>query len=167
MVLAAPTGEILARLGRAIGGALDGGWAAEPPAARLALLAREALERWVREAYPGSACEGAALDRDSRRRLSLTIHSPAVTHRVEIRGMACGDPFETAPPPAAPLDRSWVVLAHLGGPCRNFDAAAARIAGAGLRLVDRRDAPRLSLGLWMGADAPDGCPACPGTPPPG
>ncbi len=160
MALAASTVEILDRLERAVLENFERGWAEEPPAARMALLVREELERWTRSAYPGSTCEGSGLDRDSRRRLALTIHSAPTTHRVEIRGMACGDPLEGVLPPGGPEAHSWVVLAHWGAPCRNLEAAADLVARAGLRRVDRRETPRLSLSLWMGRAAPEGCPDC-------
>ncbi len=160
MALASPTGEILERLERAIERELHTRWRAEPPAARLALVIREELERWTREAYPASSCEGTALEKDSRRRLCLTIHSAPVTHRVEIWGLACGDPVEGPPPNIKDAVHSWVVLAHLGGPCPNLRAAAASILAAGLREVDRRVTPRLSLSLWVGGAAPEGCPDC-------
>ncbi len=160
MAFAASTAELLGRLARVIEENLEAGWVAEPPAARAALLAREELARWTQATYPGSTSEGAALDPGSRRRLSLTIHSAPVTHRVEVWGLACGDDREASVPAGEHIAHSWVVLAHLGPPCPNLEASRARIQAAGLRKVDERGTDRLQLSLWMGAAAPDGCPAC-------
>jgi hypothetical protein len=160
MAFQASTAKILGRLEQVIGEHLEKGWAAEPAAARAALLVREELQRWTQATYPGSACEGAALDPGSRRRLSLTIHSAPVSHRVEIWGLACGDEGESAVPAGEHVAHSWVVLAHVGKPCPNLAARAAKLEGAGLRRLDLRESPTLSLSLWMGKAAPDGCPAC-------
>ena len=160
MAFQASTAKILGRIEQVIEESLEQGWVAEPPAARAALLVREELQRWTQTTYPGSACEGAALDPGSRRRLSLTIHSAPVSHRVEIWGLACGDERESTIPAGEHVSHSWVVLAHLGPPCRNLQASAARLEAAGLRRLDARETPKLSLSLWMGKAAPDGCPAC-------
>lgn len=160
MAFRADTAELLSRIEMAVEAKLDDGWAAEPPAARAALLVREELTAWTRTNYPGSACEGGALDPGSRRRLALTIHSAPVSHRVEIWGLACGDDAEARPPAGEHIAHSWVVLAHVGGPCVNFKARAAQLEAAGLRRLEERSSPRLSLSLYMGAAAPDGCPAC-------
>lgn len=160
MAFASSTNEILARLAEAVETNLATGWVAEPPAARLALLIREELAQWTRRTYPGSTCDLGTLEADSRRHLTLTIHSAPVTHRVEIWGMACGDEREGCLPAGAHLGHSWVVLAHLGNSCKNADAASEKIASFGLRQAERRQSARLSLSLWMGNAAPDGCPAC-------
>lgn len=160
MAFQASTSEILGRLEKAVAENLENGWVAEPRAARLALLIREELGRWTQSHYPGSTSEGDALEADSRRRLSLTIHSAPVSHRVEIWGLACGDDRETAVPDSGHVAHSWVVLAHLGDPCANLDLNASKLSAAGLKKMDERQSDRLSLSLWMGAAAPDGCPAC-------
>jgi hypothetical protein len=162
MAFSASTSELLSRLQEVVTRNLEDGWVAEPPAARLALLIREELKRWTQTAYPGSSCEGAALDPDSRRRLSLTIHSAPVTHRVEVWGLACGDDREPAVPTGEHVAHSWVVLAHLGEPCDRLKAHAQMLESAGLKPLEMRHAPPLTLSLWMGAAAPDGCPACQG-----
>ena len=154
------TAELLETLEKIVQANLEEGWVAEPPAARLALLVREELGRWTQATYPGSALEGSALDPGSRRRLGLRIHSAPVTHRVEVWGLACGDEAEAAVPKGDHIAHSWVVLAHLGGPCRNLESRAAQLAGAGLKRMEARETPKLSLSLWTGAAAPDGCPAC-------
>ncbi len=154
------TSELLASLEKLVQANLEDGWVAEPPAARLALLVREELGRWTQANYPGSSMEGAALDPGSRRRLSLDIHSAPVTHRVEVWGLACGDEAEAAVPKSGHISHSWVVLAHLGGPCPRLDARAAQLSAAGLKRMEVRETPKLSLSLWTGASAPDGCPAC-------
>lgn len=164
MAFQASTAQILSRIEEALRSKLDDGWVAEPPAARAALLVREALADWTRSTYPGSSCEGASLEPGSRRRLSLVIHSAPVSHRVEIWGLACGDDQETKVPAGEHIAHSWVVLAHVGERCPRLDASAARLAQAGLKRVDERAAPGLSLSVWMGAAAPDGCPACLGKP---
>lgn len=157
MAFTSSTTGLLERVEQFVTGHLEANWAAEPRPARLALLVREELRRWTQSRYPGAICEGASLDPDSRRRLSLTIHSAPVTHRVEIWGLA------DVQPPQAPgphTRHSWVLLAD----DRASDAAFARISGqlqdAGLKQVDRRDGPRFSLTLWMGSTAPDGCAEC-------
>lgn len=160
MAFAASTADLLGRLETFVRANLENGWVAEPPAARMALLVREELARWTQATYPGSTSEGAALDKDSRRRLSLTIHSAPVTHRVEVWGMACGDEAEKVVPAGEHIAHSWLVLAHLGEPCPHLEARSSKIAAAGLKRVDRREGAGLSLSLWMGAAAPDGCPAC-------
>jgi hypothetical protein len=160
MAFTGSTADLLRRLEETVSKNLEEGWVAEPPAARLALLIREELGRWTQAMYPGSSLEGTAIDPDSRRRLSLAIHSPPVTHRVEVWGLACGDEREGTVSSGEHVAHSWVVLAHLGGPCAHHDANAAKLASAGLRRVEARETPRLSLSLWMGAAAPDGCPAC-------
>ncbi len=160
MAFQASTAKILGHLEQVVSENLEGGWVAEPPAARVALLVREELQRWTRATYPGSACEGSSLDPGSRRRLALAIHSAPVSHRVEIWGLACGDEREAAVPAGEHVAHSWVVLAHLGGACPNLEAHAARLSEAGLKRLDRRETPKLSLSLWMGKAAPDGCPAC-------
>lgn len=154
------TSELLQTLEKIVRADLEDGWAAEPPAARLALLVREELGRWTRATYPGSTLEGAALDPGSRRRLSLTIHSAPVSHRVEVWGLACGDEAEAAVPKGEHVAHSWVVLAHLGAPCRRLEDRAAQLSAAGLKRMESRESTGLSLSLWTGAAAPDGCPAC-------
>ncbi|HEX7897186.1 MAG TPA: hypothetical protein VF950_05475 [Planctomycetota bacterium] len=160
MAFQASTAELLGRLEKAVESKLEDGWAAEPPAARAALLVREELAAWTRTTYPGSACDGSALDPGSRRRLALTIHSAPVSHRVEVWGLACGDDAESVIPVGEHVAHSWVVLAHVGGPCKNLDARVAKLTAAGLRRLEERLTPRFALSLWMGAAAPDGCPAC-------
>jgi hypothetical protein len=160
MAFTGSTTDLLRSLEEAIGAGLDEGWAAEPPAARAALLAREALERWTRATYPGAALEGRALEPDSRRRLSLAIHSAPVTHRVEIWGLACGDAQEGVVSSDAHVAHSWVLLVHLGPPCPRLAGGERRLAELGLRRVDARQGERITLTLWMGAAAPDGCAAC-------
>lgn len=152
--------DLLRGLEQAVEAGLDEGWAAEPPAARAALLAREALERWTRVAYPGAALEGRALEPGSRRRLSLSIHSAPVTHRVEVWGLACGDAREGAVSSDAHVAHSWVLLVHLGPPCPRLTEGERRLAERGLRRVDGRRGERVTLSLWMGSAAPDGCDAC-------
>ena len=164
MAFQASTAQLLTRIEEALRAKIDEGWVAEPPAARAALLVREALADWTRSSYPGSSCEGAALDPGSRRRLSLVIHSAPVSHRVEIWGLACGDDREAEIPAGEHVAHSWVVLAHVGEPCPRLEARAARLAQAGLKRHDQRVAPGLALSIWMGAAAPDGCPACLGKP---
>lgn len=151
--------ELLARLERAVDDGLDAGWVSEPPAARAALLVREALEAWTRATYPGSSCEGSAPDPASRRRLALRIHSAPVTHHVEVRGSASGEPAAPAEIDGHTL-HSWVVLAHLGEPDASFLSRIDRLAGAGLRKIGERQGKRVRLSLWMGTAAPDGCPDC-------
>ena len=160
MAFRASPADLLARVEKAVESKLEDGWAAEPPAARAALIVREELAAWTRGNYPGSAVEGMSLDPASRRRLALTIHSAPVSHRVEVWGLACGDDAEAQAPAGEHIAHSWVVLAHVGGPCVNLKARAAQLEAAGLRRLEERSTPRLSLSLWMGAAAPDGCPAC-------
>ncbi len=160
MAFSASHAEILGRLEQAVIAHLEDGWVAEPHAARVALLVRDELRRWTQTTYPGCTAEGAALDPGSRRRLSLTIHSAPVTHRVEVWGLACGDEKEPLVPDGGHVAHSWVVVAHHGERCRNLEAREAKLKGAGLKRLDARESPRLSLSLWMGAAAPDGCPAC-------
>ena len=160
MTFQASTSEILGRLEKAVSENLGNGWVAEPPAARLSLLIREELGRWTQSHYPGSTSEGSAIETDSRRRLSLTIHSAPVSHRVEIWGLACDDDRENSLPDSGHVAHSWVVLAHLGSPCKNLDLNTSKLSAAGLKKMDERQTGRLSLSLWMGATAPDGCPAC-------
>jgi hypothetical protein len=160
MAFQASTAQILSRIEAAVEAKLDDRWVAEPPAARAALLVREALADWTRSTYPGSACEGGSLDPDSRRRLSLVIHSAPVSHRVEIRGLACGDAREAELAPDGHAAHSWVVLAHVGPPCPRLEESARRLAQAGLKRLEERCTSRLALSVWMGAAAPDGCPAC-------
>ncbi len=155
---ASPTG-LLERIEKFVTAHLEANWVAEPLPARLALLVREELRRWTQSSYPGAACEGASLEPDSRRRLSLTIHSAPVTHRVEIWGLA---PAEAPRPVSGHVAHSWVVVAGEGGPGPSLDAAAAQLSKAGLKRLEQRDGPRFSLSLWMGAAAPDGCPECQG-----
>ena len=162
MAFQASTADLLARLEKAVETQIDDGWAVEPPAARAALLVREELAAWTRATYPGSAFDGAALDPGSRRRLALTIHSAPVSHRVEVWGLACGDDREGDVPQGEHVSHSWVVVAHVGGPCRNLEASVSKLANAGLKRLDERRTPRFSLSLWMGVAAPDGCPACSG-----
>jgi hypothetical protein len=162
MALSASPADILARLEKAVEADLDRNWAAEPPAARAALLAREELERWTRATYPGSSTEGAALDPGSRRRLSLFIHSAPVSHRVEVWGTADGD---EAPGVAdAHTRHSWVVLAHVGSGQGALNRSADRLEAAGLKKLAERREGRLAFALWMGNAAPDGCPDCLGKP---
>src|SRR5687767_2554753 len=148
---ASPTG-LLERVEKFVSAHLDVNWVAEPRAARMALLVREELRRWTQSSYPGSSCEGAALDLDSRRRLCLTIHSAPVSHRVEIWGLLKEDPIR---PVGGHTAHSWVVLA---GPGPALDRASEQLAKAGLKRIEQRDGPAFSLSLWMGAGAPDGCP---------
>src|SRR6185503_10679369 len=93
MAFTSSTTGLLERVEKFVAAHLDANWAAEPKAARLALLVREELRRWTQSSYPGSTCEGAALDPDSRRRLCLTIHSAPVSHRVEVWGLIKDDPI--------------------------------------------------------------------------
>lgn len=160
MAFQGSTGKLLREIESAVDAGLDDGWVAEPPAARAALLVREALRRWTQDRYPGSTLEGGAIVPDSRRHLVLTIHSAPVSHRVEVWGLACDDEREPHTPDSGHVPHSWVVLAHLGPPCERMAGCAARLERAGLRKLDQRESGRLALSLWMGAAAPDGCPAC-------
>lgn len=157
MAFTASTTGLLERLEKFVSAHLGANWAVEPPPARLALLVREELRRWTQSAYPGATCEGAALEKGSRRRLTLTIHSAPVTHRVEIWGLSKDEPPKA---PSAHTAHSWVVLAGEGGAGGSMDVAEAGLLKAGLKRLDRRDGPGFSLSLWMGATAPDGCPEC-------
>jgi hypothetical protein len=160
MAFTASTNGLLERVENFVAAHLDGNWAAEPRSARLALLVREELRRWTLSNYPSAICDGSALDPDSRKRLSLTIHSAPVSHRVEVWGLD-----NVLPPP--PLGRhsahSWVVLAGDPVPTSALPAVEEQLRKAGLRQVDRRDGPAFSLSLWSGVTAPDGCPECLGT----
>ena len=160
MAFTASTTGLLERVEKFVGGHLDSNWVAEPRPARLALLVREELRRWTLASYPGATCEGTALDRNSRCRLSLTIHSAPVTHRVEVWGLEKSD---SVAPVSGHTTHSWVVVAGEAGTGSAFEAAAAQLSKAGLKRVDQRDGPVFSLSLWMGATAPDGCPECLGT----
>lgn len=157
MAFTASTTGLLERVEKFVAAHLDANWAAEPKAARLALLVREELRRWTQSSYPGSTCEGAALDPDSRRRLSLTIHSAPVSHRVEVWGLIQDDPVRAV---SGHTIHSWVVLAGESGAGSTLEKTSEQLAKAGLKRVDRRDGPSFSLSLWMGAGAPDGCPEC-------
>ena len=157
MAFTASTTGMLERVEKFILAHLDANWAAEPRPARLALLVREELRRWTQQSYPGATCEGAALAPDSRRRLSLTIHSAPVSHRVEIWGLDRNEPVK---PVSGHATHSWVVLAGESGAGSAFEGAGEELAKAGLKRVDRRDGPSFSLSLWMGSTAPDGCPEC-------
>jgi hypothetical protein len=154
MAFTSSTTGLLERVEKFVSAHLEANWAAEPKAARLALLVREELRRWTQSSYPGSSCEGSALDPDSRRRLSLTIHSAPVSHRVEVWGLVPDDPARTV---NGHTLHSWVVLA---GDAGALEKASEQLAKAGLKRIDRRDGPSFSLSLWMGAGAPDGCPEC-------
>lgn len=151
------TKGLLERVETFVSGHLEANWAAEPKPARLALLVREELRRWTQSSYPGATCEGSALDAGSRRRLSLTIHSAPVSHRVEVWGLSKDD---AATPPSAHTAHSWVVLAGDGGAGAAVEKAGEQLAKAGLKRVDQREGPLFSLSLWMGATAPDGCAEC-------
>jgi len=157
MAFTASTTGLLERVEKFVASHLDVNWAAEPRAARLALLVREELRRWTQSSYPGATCEGSALDPESRRRLSLTIHSAPVSHRVEVWGLLKDDPIRAV---SGHTVHSWVVLAGDGGPGSAFEKAAEQLTKAGLKRVDQREGPTFSLSLWMGAGAPDGCPEC-------
>ena len=150
--------RVLQRLEDFVGSQLETNWAAEPPAARAALLVREALGRWTSEQYPGSTNQGAALDPDSRRRLSLLIHSAPVTHRVEVWGLAEGD--EAARAPSSHTAHSWVVVVRAGGGAPSLEASGSNLAAAGLKKIAERSGARVALTLWQGSGAPDGCPDC-------
>ncbi|HLY73954.1 MAG TPA: hypothetical protein VKU80_07525 [Planctomycetota bacterium] len=157
MAFTASTNGLLERLEKFAAAHLDQNWAAEPKPARLALLVREELRRWTQSSYPGAACEGSVLDAGSRRRLSLTIHSAPVSHRVEVWGLDHTEPPRNLSPHTA---HSWVVLAGEDGPGSAIETLAGELAMRGLRQVERRDCAQFSLSLWMGAEAPDGCPEC-------
>lgn len=157
MAFTASTAGLLEQVEKFVVAHLEANWAAEPNSARLALLVREELRRWTQSRFPGSTCEGAALDPDSRRRLSLTIHSAPVSHRVEVWGLAKDDVVQ---PVGLHTAHSWVVLAGAGGPGSAFQASADHLAKAGLKRIEQRDGPVFSLSLWMGSTAPDGCPEC-------
>jgi hypothetical protein len=157
MAFTASTTGLLERVEKFVAGHLESNWVSEPKPARLALLVREELRRWTLSSYPGATCDGAALDPNSRRRLSLTIHSAPVTHRVEIWGL---DRNETIKPVSGHTTHSWVVMAGESGAGSAFEAASGQLAKAGLKRVDQREGPTFSLSLWMGATAPDGCPEC-------
>lgn len=160
MSYTASTAGLLERVEKHVLEFLDKNWAAEPAASRAALLVREELGRWTQSTYPGSSIERSAIDAGSRRRLSLRIHSAPVTHRVEVWGMACGDEAEGDLPKGGHIAHSWVVLAHVGEPCPRVKSRAAALESAGLSRLEARETPRLSLSLWSGSAAPDGCPAC-------
>jgi hypothetical protein len=160
MAFTTSTTGLLERVEKFVASHLDANWAAEPKAARLALLVREELRRWTQSSYPGSSCEGTALDPGSRRRLSLTIHSAPVSHRVEVWGMLKDDPVRAV---SGHTIHSWVVLAGETGAGSALEKASEELAKAGLKRVDQRDGPTFSLSLWMGAGAPEGCPECLGT----
>ena len=159
MSFTASTAGLLEDVERFVAANLETGWAAEPPAARAALLVREELRRWTGTQYPGSTSEESALDAGSRRRLLLTIHSAPVSHRVEIWGMAPGDDLPGAAV-SGHTAHSWVVIARVGGPDPAVDRAAAKLKAAGLQPVGERRGGAVALSLWMGRAAPDGCPDC-------
>jgi hypothetical protein len=158
MAFTASAADILRKLEDFVVPLLGANWAAEPPAARAALLVREALGEFAARQYPGSSSEGAALDPGSRRRLSLLIHSAPASHRVEVWGFADGDEAVPAATPHTP--HSWVVLARPGGAAPALEAAGSTLASAGLKRLAERNGPALALSLWQGSSAPDGCPDC-------
>jgi len=157
MAFTASINGLLERVEAFVSAHVEKNWVSEPKHARLALLVREDLRRWTLSNYPGAICDGAALDAGSRQRLSLTIHSAPVSHRVEVWGLAR---TEASPPPTAHTAHSWVILVGEEGPGSALEKAAEPLGRAGLKRVDRRDSPGFSLSLWMGATAPDGCPEC-------
>lgn len=152
MAFTASINGLLERVEKFVAAHLDKNWVSEPRPARLALLVREELRRWTLSSYPGAICDGAALDAGSRKRLSLTIFSAPVSHRVEVWGLGSS---QEAPPPTPHTAHSWVVLVGDDG-----GKAAEPLGKAGLKQVDRREGAGFSLSLWMGATAPDGCPEC-------
>ena len=157
MAFTGSTTGLLERLEKFVDEHLESNWAVEARPARMALLIREELQHWTQSSYPGAACEGATLLPGSRRRLSLSIHSAPVSHRVEIWGLGADEP----PAPAgAHTAHSWVVLAGDRDAARAIETASSELTRAGLRRVDQRDGRSFSLILWMGASAPDGCPEC-------
>jgi hypothetical protein len=159
MAFTASSGKLLEVLEAYVATRLEDNWAAEPPAARAALLAREELRRFAAVTYPGSTSEGSALDPGSRRRLSLVIHSAPASHRVEIWGLGPDDDLAgAAATPHTP--HSWVLVARAGGAGPAVDAVGDRLSSAGLRKVSERSGPRVALALWQGSGAPDGCPDC-------
>src|SRR5262247_3531896 len=132
MAFTASATGLLERVEKFVAAHLDANWAAEPRAGRIALLVREELRRWTQSSYPGSTCEGSALDPQSRRRLSLTIHSAPVSHRVEIWGLVKDDPVR---PVGGHTIHSWVVLAGETGPATAFEKSAEELAKAGLKRI--------------------------------
>jgi hypothetical protein len=159
MAFTASTTGLLERVEKFVAAHLETNWVAEPKPARLALLVRDELRRWTQSSYPGSSCEGSALDPSSRRRLSLTIHSAPASHRVEVWGL---ERSEVPKGLGRHTAHSWVVLAGEDGSGSAMQSISELLQKAGLRRVDRRDSPAFSLSLWMGAGAPDGCPECQG-----
>lgn len=158
MAFTASAPGLLERVEKFIEAHLDDRWVAEPKPARLALLVREELRRWTLSTYPGASCDGAALDPDSRRRLSLMIYSAPVSHRVEVWGLD-----DVYPPQALGrhTPHSWVVLAgdHEPGSAV-YRSVSEQLRVAGLKLMESRNGTGFSLSLWAGAAAPDGCPEC-------
>lgn len=157
MAFTASTTGLLERLEKFVTQHLESNWAAEPRAARLALLVREELRHWTQSSYPGATCEGASLDPGSRQRLSLAIHSAPVSHRVEVWGLSKDDSVK---PVGGHTVHSWVILAAESGCGAVLQQAGSELSKAGLTRVDRREGPTFLLGLWVGAAAPDGCPEC-------
>ena len=159
MAFTTSTDGLLEKVETFVAAHLEANWAAEPGSARLALLVREELRRWTQTRFPGSTCEGNAIDDGSRRRLNLVIHSVNVTHRVEVWGLAKEDAVKGVGPHTA---HSWVVLAGAAGPGTAFQSASDHLSKAGLKRIEQRDSAAFSLSLWMGSTAPDGCSECAG-----
>ena len=156
MAFTASINGLLERVEAFVAAHLDKNWVSEPrarpprpPGARRT-PALDALH------YPGAICDGAALDAGSRRRLSLTIHSAPVSHRVEVWGLGrTGRPCRPRP------TRPFLGRPRGRGQHRSaLEKAAEPLSQAGLKRVDRRDSAGFSLSLWMGATAPDSCPEC-------
>ena len=159
MAFTASAPGLLERVEKFVAAHLDDRWVAEPKPARLALLVREELRRWTLSTYPGASCDGAALRPDSRRRLSLTIHSAPVSHRVEVWGL--GDVY----PPQA-LGRhtphSWVVLAGDHASRHTpYRSVSEQLRGGRTQAGGEPQRDRILPEPLDGGDsAPDGCPEC-------
>ncbi len=151
MALETSLSTILHSLVESVGTGMTGNWVSTPIPDRLAILAREELIRWTRTMFPSCAIEKE--DSDTLRRLALRIYTPRDCHRVDIIGASCGDKVDAGE--LAPS--SWLLVAHHCRGCRG-------VAPEGLKKVEELRRPvgegQLVLALWMGPNAPDGCPSC-------
>ena len=152
MALDASPSDVLAALVKSVSAGMAGKWVATPVPERLAILAREEVIRFVRETFPAAAIEKE--DAPTMRHLAVRVFTPRDCHRVEVVGAECGGAVE-----AGPLaEYSWVLVAHAcGGSC---GLGARALEASGLRKIQEIAQPSVTLALWMGPRAPEGCPAC-------
>lgn len=141
---------------------IGGHWAGAPIPGRLVVTAKEAVVNWARATFPGAVLEDESPSGWPLTQLAIRIFTPSSCHRMEIRGLDCATPAWRDRIEPSSL-KSWILVGHAcerSDRCSRMSRCETHLSCHRCRLAGRETRKALTLSLWAGPQAPDGCAAC-------